>query len=112
MSVEEYARNTEALVAKLGLEGPSEMDKIQRFKAGIHPDMKVKVATRLDGSRWTNFAGVWSAMKQSVTPPAESGVPRTFGNGNGKKRKQHERSESGEAASSKGNGAKKYKGKA
>jgi hypothetical protein len=53
MSVE--ARATESLVAKLGLEGPSEMDKIHRFKSGIHPDMRQKVATRLGGSRWTNF---------------------------------------------------------
>jgi hypothetical protein len=55
MSVEEYARQVETLVAKLGMEGPPEVDKIQRFKAGIHPDMHQKVATRLDGSRWTSF---------------------------------------------------------
>ena len=111
-SMEEYVRATEALVAKLGINGPSEMDKIQRFKSGVHPDMRTKVATRLDGTRWTSFAelvqfsvGVWQAMKQAPAAPEESGHPRTFS----KKRKHGDRSD--DVASSKSNGAKKYKAK-
>ncbi|GAQ84405.1 hypothetical protein KFL_001870270 [Klebsormidium nitens] len=112
-SMEEYVRATEALVAKLGpLNGPSEMDKIQRFKAGVHSDMRTKVATRLDGSRWTSFAelvqfsvGVWQAIKQAPSPPEETGHPRTFN----KKRKQGERSD--DVASARSNGTKKQKAK-
>lgn len=116
-SMEEYVRATEALVAKLGSLGPSEMDKIQRFKSNVHPDMRTKVATRLDGSRWTSFAelvqfsvGVWQAMKQAPSPPEETGHSRTFQN---KKRKQGDRSDdvSGLSHKSNGNGAKKQKGK-
>lgn len=114
-SMEEYVRATEALVAKLGpINGPSEMDKIQRFKAGVHPDMRTKVATRLDGTRWTSFAelaqfsvGVWQAMKQSAVPPAESGNPRTFSQNNNKKRKYHEKSDSADVAGAKGDGGGK-----
>jgi hypothetical protein len=117
--MEEYVRVTEALVAKLGINGPSEMDKIQRFKAGVHPDMRTKVATRLDGTRWTSFAelvqfsvGVWQAMKQSAVPPTESGNPRTFSQNHNKKRKFHEKSDFAEAARSQGEeGGKKSKTK-
>jgi hypothetical protein len=110
-SMEEYVRATEALVAKLGpLNGPSEMDKIQRFKAGVDPDMRTKVATRLDGTRWTSFAelvqfsvGVWQAMKQAPSPPQDTGHSRTFN----KKRKQGERSD--DVESTKSYGSKKQK---
>jgi hypothetical protein len=66
-SMEEYVRATEALVAKLRpLNGPSEMDKIHRFKAGVHPDMRTKVATRLDGTRWTSLELALQNLYSSV----------------------------------------------
>jgi hypothetical protein len=110
MSVEEYARQVETPVAKLGMEGLSEMDTILRFKAGIHPDMRQKVATRLDGSCWTSFpelvkfaSGVWTAMKQAPAAPSESRVPRSFG---GKKHKQNRAEGLGGKTAAKG-GSKK-----
>lgn len=95
MSVEEYARVFENVCAELGTEGPSTADKIQRFKAGLHPDMKLKVASQADGTRWTDFrklvsfaSAIWSVIGKSVKPPSETGNPRTFGNvSKGKKRK-------------------------
>ena len=96
MSVEEYARVFENVCAELGTEGPSTADKIQRFKAGLHPDMKLKVASQADGTRWTDFrklvsfaSAIWSVIGKSVKPTSETGNPRTFqANGSkGKKRK-------------------------
>jgi hypothetical protein len=83
--------------------------KIQRFKAGVHPDMRTKVAARLDGTQWTSFAelvqfsvGVWQVIKQSAVPSTESSNPKTFGQNHNKKRKFHEKSDSADAARSQG----------
>ena len=51
LSVEEYARQFDSICAELGLEGPSENDKIVRFKSGLHPKMQNRVGAQHDGKR-------------------------------------------------------------
>lgn len=95
MSVEEYARVFENYCAELGTEGPSTADKIQRFKSGLHPEMRLKVASQADGTRWTDFrklvsfsSAIWSVIEKSVKPPSETGNPRTFGNLSSRKKRK------------------------
>jgi hypothetical protein len=60
MFVEEYARQFNTICRGMGIEAPSEGVKIQRFKTGLHPNMKLKVASQTDGTRWTEYSKIVS----------------------------------------------------
>lgn len=78
LSVEEYARQFDALCAELGTEGPSQNDKIVRFKAGLHPKMQNRVVAQADGTRWTDYRALVayaSAVWSHLAPTLESGGP-------------------------------------
>lgn len=112
LSVEEYARQFDALCAELNTEGPSQNDKIVRFKAGLHPKMQNRVVAQADGTRWTDYRALVaysSAIWSHLAPTLESGGPgfaATSAKG-GNKRKEH--GAGGEGGSS-GGGAKPGKG--
>ncbi|GAQ91810.1 hypothetical protein KFL_008600010, partial [Klebsormidium nitens] len=86
LSVEENARQFDSLCAELGLEGPSENDKIVRFKSGLHPKMQTRVVAQHDGKRWTNYRDlvayasmVWSHVGPTLDAAGPGVVAKAVG---------------------------------
>ena len=105
-SVEEYARQFDALCADLGAEGPSENDKIVRFKGGLHPKMQTRCVAQNDGKRWTNYRDLVayaSAVWAQVGATFEASGPGTVVDKPGKHQSHKRKHESGAAGGSGGN---------
>ena len=105
-SVEEYARQFDALCADLGSEGPSENDKIIRFKGGLHPKMQTRCVAQNDGKRWTNYRDLVayaSAVWAQVGATLEASGPGTVVDKPGKQPNHKRKHESGANGGSGGN---------